>query len=138
MKRTIALIMAGLLGVVVVVILTLRILISHSVRENITIAENHYPGSAEDALIAYLSDTANSTDDRTKIAIWTLGQTRSTKALPYLQELYNEDPEGRTCKGRHDSVLCQRELHKAIASIESGLPGAKKKIWLGFWQRIDD
>lgn len=130
--------MAGLLGVAVVMILTLRILISHSVKENITIAKNHYPGSAEDALIAYLSDTANSTDDRTEIAIWTLGQTRSRKALLYLKALYNEDPEGRTCKGRHDSVLCQRELHKAIASIESGLPGAKKKIWLGFWQRIDD
>ncbi len=136
MKRTISLIMAGLLGVAVVVILTLRILISHSVKENITIAKNHYPGSAEDALIAYLSDTANSPDDRTEIAIWTLGQTRSGKALPYLKVLYMEDPEGRTCEGRHDSVLCQREIHKAIASIENSLPGSKKKIWLGAWQRL--
>jgi len=130
--------MAGLLGVVVVMILALRILISHTVRENITIAENHYPGNGEDALIAYLSDTANSPDDRTKIAIWTLGQTRSGKALPYLQELYNEDPDGKTCKGRHDSVLCQREIHKAIACIQSRLPGSKKKIWLGAWQRLKE
>lgn len=131
MKRTITLIMAGLLGVVAVMILALRILISHTVKENITIAENHYPGSAEDALIAYLSDTANSPYDRTKIAIWTLGQTRSGKALPYLQELYNEDPDGKTCKGRHDEVLCQREIHKAIACIQSSLPDSKTKIWLG-------
>lgn len=138
MARTITLVMAGLLGVALVLIIILRILISHTVRENITIAENHYRGSAEDALIAYLSDSTNSPDDRTHIAIWTLGQIRSEKALPSLQKLYNEDPDGITCKGRHDSVLCQREIHKAIVSIENDLPGAKKKIWLGAWQRHYD
>jgi hypothetical protein len=61
---------------------------------------------------------------------------RSEKALPYLYDLYNDDPQGRTCKGKHNSVLCQYEIHKAIVSIENGLPGAKKKIWLGSWQKF--
>ena len=138
MKRTITFIVAGFLVLTILLFLAIQIWIGHSIKENITIAKNHYPGSAEDALIAYLSDTTNSPDNRTHIAVWTLGQMRSEKALPYLNDLYNDDPQGRTCKGKHDSVICQYEIRKAIASIESGLPGAKKKIWLGFWQRIDD
>jgi hypothetical protein len=57
-------------------------------------------------------------NDKTHIAIWTLGQLRSEKALPVLRNLYKDDPEGNSCYGRHDSVICQYELYKAIRSIE--------------------
>jgi|WetSurMetagenome_2_1015567.scaffolds.fasta_scaffold1255257_1 hypothetical protein len=93
--------------------------IDSSVREFIRLAKDKYPGnSAEDALISYLLDSKNSTMDRSRIAVWTLGQIQSQKALPILRELYNDDPEGKTCKGRHNTVLCQYELFKAIHAIE--------------------
>ncbi len=116
---------------------TIRIVIGHEIKENINIAKKQYPGKAEDALIAYLSDTTNSPRDRTKIAIWTLGQIRSEKALPVLKELYKNDPEGKTCKGRHNSVLCQYGIHKAIVSIENNWLGAKEKNWFGSWARLN-
>lgn len=138
MKRTITFIVAGLLVLTVLLFITVHAWIEHSVKENIAIAKNLYSGTAEEALIAFLTDTTNAPDERTHIAIWTLGQVRSEKALPYLYDLYNNDPEGKTCKGRHDSVICQYGIHKAIASVENGLPGAKKKIWLGSWRRSND
>lgn len=93
--------------------------INRGVKERICIAREKYTGTAEDALIAFLADTTNSPCERTDVAIWTLGQIQSQKALPILKELYNSDPEGKTCKGRHDSVLCQYGLYKAIRAIES-------------------
>jgi len=138
MKRTITFIVVGLVVMAGVLFLGMQILIGHSIKENITVAKKHYPGNAEDALIAFLSDTTNTPENRTHIAIWTLGQMRSEKALPYLYDLYNDDPDGKSCQWRHDSVLCQREIHKAIVFIENGLPGSKKKIWLGSWQRLYD
>lgn len=137
MRRTITYIVAGLTVLMVVLFFAMRIWIGHSIKENITIAEKQYSGNAEDALIAYLNDTTNSPDDRSHIAIWTLGQMRSEKALPYLKELYNNDPEGRTCRGRHDMVLCQYEIHKAMVSIEHGWLGAKQKNWFGSWRRLN-
>ena len=95
------------------------ILINHGVKERISIAQEKYPGNAENALLAFLADTANSPRERTDVAIWTLGQIQSQKALPVLKELYNSDPDGKTCYGRHDSVLCQYDLYKAIRAIES-------------------
>lgn len=71
------------------------------------------------------------------MAIWTLSQIRSKKALPVLSKLYRNDPEGNTCKGRHDSVLCQYGIHKAIVSIEHGWLGSKEKSWFGSWQRLN-
>ena len=138
MKRTITFIVAGLLVLAVLLFLAMHAWIEHSVKENIAIAKSHYSGTAEEALIAFLQDSTNTPDDRTHIAIWTLGQIRSEKSLPYLYDLYVDDPEGMTCKGKHDSVLCQYGIHKAIVSIESELPGSKKKIWLGAWQRHYD
>jgi hypothetical protein len=38
-------------------------------KENIALVRQQYPGSAEDALIAYLTDTSNSPENRTHIAI---------------------------------------------------------------------
>ena len=37
-----------------------------------------------------------------------------------LNKNFLDDTEGRTCKGRHDKVLCQYEIHKAIVAIERG------------------
>lgn len=93
--------------------------IDHDVKENIRTAKERYPGAADEALIAYLQDTTNSAQNRSSIAIWTLGQIKSEKALPMLNELYKNDPSGITCKGRHDSVLCQYEIYKALNAIHS-------------------
>jgi len=118
-------------------ILAMRIWIGHDIKEYINIAKLQYSGIAEDALIAYLSDTTHTPQDRSDIAIWTLGQIRSQKALPILKELYKNDPEGNTCKYHHDTVLCQYGIHKAIVSIESKWLGAKEKNWFGSWSRLN-
>jgi len=115
----------GIIGVSVLVMSAISLLalytwIGHDVKGNIRTAELKYPGKAEDALISYLLDTANSTFDRSSLAVWTLGQIHSEKALPVLHGLYKDDPEGKICKGRHDKVLCQYEIHKAIVAIERG------------------
>ncbi|MGE5458503.1 MAG: HEAT repeat domain-containing protein [Methanococcaceae archaeon] len=86
---------------------------------NIGIAREKYSGNAEDALITYLLDTTNTFNDRSHIAVWTLGQIKSKKALPIILQLYKDDPTGLTCKGRHDSVICQKVLFKAILAIKS-------------------
>jgi len=96
----------------------LRVWIGGSVKENIAIAKDIYHGTAEDALIEMLQDESISTNDKTHIAVWTLGQLHSEKALPLLKELYMEDPEGKTCYGNHDTEICQYELFKAIEAIE--------------------
>jgi hypothetical protein len=66
-----------------------------------------------------VKDEHNTPGDRSRVAIWTLGRIKSEKALPLLRELYRDDPRGETCYGRHDSVLCQYEIRKAITSMES-------------------
>jgi hypothetical protein len=93
--------------------------IRDDVKKNISIARQKYPGKAEDALISFLQDESNSFHDRTHIAIWTLGMLKSGKALPVLRGYYLDDPKGITCHGKHDQMLCQYSLHKAIAQIES-------------------
>ncbi|MGE5457937.1 MAG: HEAT repeat domain-containing protein [Methanococcaceae archaeon] len=109
---------------------TFLIMIRNGVKENISIAKKEYPGKAEDALLAYLADSTKSPRERTEIAVWTLGQIRSGKALPVLKSLYKNDPEGKTC--RHDSELCQYEIHKAILSIERNGIGIKEKRIFGW------
>jgi hypothetical protein len=99
--------------------LALYVWIDFSVKENIAFAKKKYPGKAEDALIAFLRDENNSPESRTHLAIYTLGQIKSKKALPILYSLYKNDPEGKTCKGRHDKVICQYGLHTAIECIEN-------------------
>lgn len=117
-------------GIIVALLFTgtfevFRILIGNGIRENISIAKNEYPGKAEDALLAYLADSTKSVQDRTKIAVWTLGQIRSEKALPVLQRLYN------------NSDLNQYEVHKAIVSIESNWMGAREKNVFGSWRKLN-
>lgn len=119
MKRKIILIAASLIILLISAFAVLMLAIRHGVKERIEIAQEKYQGNAEDALIAWLLDTTNSPRSRTDVAVWTLGQIQSQKALPVLKELYNSDPKGKTCYGRHDSVLCQYEIYKAISAIES-------------------
>lgn len=118
MKRR--LLIAGLVFVVILVggLLVLQIGIGLSVKQNIRLAQQKYPGTAEDVLISYMMDENISPEGRSHEAIWTLGQIRSKKALPWLRELYKDDPRGKTCYGKHDSLLCQYEIHKAIVAIE--------------------
>ena len=118
MKRVLITTGVILLALLACAIIILYFWIGQSVKENIIKAQEKYPGTAEEALVAYLLDTGNSTNDRTHLAIWTLGQIRSEKALPILKELNKDDPEGKTCYGHHDTMLCQYEIYKAITAIE--------------------
>lgn len=119
MKKTILLIIGILFTLALLGSVAMYIWIDRDVKSNIQIAKEKYDGKAEDALIAYLLDTTNSPFDRSHVAIWTLGQIHSEKAIPILTRLYENDPEGKTCKGRHDSVLCQREIYKALNASKS-------------------
>jgi hypothetical protein len=117
-KRTLIIAGSSLAVVIFCFILGVRTWIGSDIKKNISIARQQYPGKAEDVLIAYLLDEHNSPGDRSNVAIWTLGQIRSKKALPVLYKFYKNDPEGKTCRGRHAYVLCQYELHKSIDCIE--------------------
>ncbi len=137
MKRILYIIGISLTVLFLCLFLAMRIWCGQAVKENISIAKAQYGGTAEDALIAYLSDATHSPKDRTELAIWTLGQIRSEKALPVLRGLYKDDPNGVTCKYNHRTVLCQYEIHKAIVSIEHGWLGAKEKNVFGSWARLN-
>ncbi len=119
MKRAPYMIAGGIILLCLTSFTLLKIRVGRDVKTNIEMAQEKYPGSAEDTLIAYLEDEHNTPGDRSQVAIWTLGKIKSEKALPLLRELYRDDPGGETCYGRHDSVLCQYEIRKAITSIES-------------------
>ena len=120
MKKFLIIIAAGLVILFAGFSAGIYLWIDITVQKNIKVAKMKYPGGkAEDSLIAYLSDTTNSPQDRSHIAIWTLGQIHSEKALPVLKKFYKNDPEGKTCYGRHNSVLCQYEIYKAINAAES-------------------
>ena len=135
MKRTLVFIGIGITTVLLCFILTMFLIIRHGIKERISIAKEKYSGIAEDALIAYLSDSIHTPRERSDVAVWTLGQIRSQKALPLLKKLYRNDPLGKTC--RHNTELCQYELHKAIVSIERRWMGAKEKNWFGSFSRLN-
>lgn len=120
MKRKLVILCIYILTLAIGSFIGLHIWIGGDVKKNIEIVKKQYSGSAEEALISFLKDENNSFNDRTHKAIWTLGQIRSKKALPLLKELYKNDPKGETCKGYHDSELCQYELSKAIVAVEKG------------------
>jgi hypothetical protein len=119
MKKKLIILSASLITLLILGFFAIYIWIDFDVRKNINYAKEKYPGIAEDALIAYLLDTANSPQDRSSVAIWTLGQIHSQKALPILKRFYKNDPEGKTCHGKHNTVLCQYEIYKAIKAEES-------------------
>jgi hypothetical protein len=137
LKRTLIFAGVSLAAILISFVLTMRVWIGQGIKEHISIAKQQYSGIAEDALIAYLTDSTHTPRERTDIAIWTLGQIRSQKALPVLKKLYKNDPEGMSCKYHHNEVLCQYEIHKAIVSIEHGWLGAKEKNWFGSWSRLN-
>ena len=114
MKRKLFIISAGIVTLLVFGFFAIYIWIDVDVNKNIKTVKEKYSGNAEDALIEYLLDTTNTFHDRTHVAIWTLGQIQSEKALPILKDLYKNDPDGKTCYGKHDSVLCQYEIYKAM------------------------
>lgn len=114
MKKKLIIVAASLFTLLVLGFLSIYIWIDVDVKKNIKTAKEKYSGNAEDALIEYLLDTNNTFHDRTSVATWTLGQIQSKKALPILKDLYKNDPEGKTCYGKHDSVLCQYEIYKAM------------------------
>lgn len=119
MKRILIIVGAGLILLFITSVLGLHLWNRHYVKEYISIAKSQYSGKAEDALIAYLMDNTHSPNDRSRIAVWTLGQIQSKKALPILSKLYRNDPKGKTC--RHDTEVCQYGIFKAMRSIhESG------------------
>ncbi|MBN1821631.1 MAG: HEAT repeat domain-containing protein [Prolixibacteraceae bacterium] len=120
MKRLLTIIAIVIIFLISSSFVVINIWIGHDVKQNIKLAQLKYGGSAEDALITFLEDKNNSFNDRTHKAVWTLGQIRSEKALPILKKYYYDDPKGKTCKGNHNSMLCQYELHKAISAIENG------------------
>jgi len=114
MKRIVFIVSGSLISLLFLGFIAVYIWIDIDMKKNIRTAKEKYPGKAEDALITYLLDTTNSPKNRSSISIWTLGQIQSEKAIPILNELYKNDPEGKTCKGKHDSVLCQYEIYKAL------------------------
>ena len=119
MKKAILIVSGSLIALILLGFIAIYSWIDIDVKKNISTAKEQYSGKAEDALIAYLMDTTNSPQDRSSIAVWTLGQIKSEKALAELNELYKNDPEGITCKGKHDAVLCQYEIYKAMNAIKS-------------------
>jgi hypothetical protein len=118
MKRKIIFLISGALSIGTLMLLGLHLWIGSNVKRNIDLAMNNYSGNAEEALIALVMDENNTFEKRTHAGIWTLGQIRSEKAMPILKELYHDDPEGNTCFKKHDSILCQYEINKAIQAIE--------------------
>jgi uncharacterized membrane protein YukC len=82
MKKKLITIGLGVIALLLAVFVAFYIWIDVTVKENIGIAKEKYPGNAEDALIAYLLDPVNSYSDRSQLAVWTLGQIKSEKALP--------------------------------------------------------
>ena len=120
MKRKILTITFVLFGIALIGIFILYSVNRITVKSNIKHCQELFPGSAEDALIAYMLDYTKHPENRSHIAIWTLAQIESEKALPHLHSFYINDPKGKTCADKHDEELCQYEIHKAIRSIENG------------------
>ena len=118
-SKTLIILLASVVVLFVVSVVAMNAWIRSDVKENISIAQQKDPGTVEEALISFLQDNSNSYNDRTHVAIWTLGMLKSEKALPVLRSYYKDDPKGVTCKGHHNQMLCQSGLHKAIAQIES-------------------
>jgi len=99
----------------------LKVWTGDSVKDNIAYAQGKYHGKADEALIAMLFEEKIPTNDKTHIAVWTLGQLQVDEALPLLKELYLDDPDGETCYGKHDQVICQYEIYKATEAVEGNM-----------------
>lgn len=120
LKRILIITLSGILVVGLIMLFAVHFMIRKDVKEHMELAQQRYSGTPEEALIAFMQDEENVMYDRIHTGIWTLGQIRSEKALPILKSYYKDDPKGETCLGKHDSMLCQYEIHKAIWKIEKG------------------
>lgn len=129
MKKVILIIGGSIITLLLLGYIGMYIWIDITVKDNIKVAKEKYSGKAEDALIAYLLDSTNTFNDRSHVAIWTLGQIHSEKAIPILNGFYKNDPEGKLCKGRHNSVFCQYEIYKAL--------NARKVNWWPLHSRLN-
>ncbi|MCK5795173.1 MAG: HEAT repeat domain-containing protein [Anaerolineales bacterium] len=88
--------------------------IGYSVKEKCQAAQEQYGGSCTAALIQYLEDEESHSLKERNQAVWALGQIGDPKALPPLKKYYT----GEVC--RHDKILCQWELEKAISLTDGG------------------
>ncbi len=97
--------------------------IHKSVRENCQVAQQAHPHTGDDtaALIDFMNSESHSFQDRTHLAIWTLGRLGTSRALPALESAYT----GEVCD--HERKLCQYELEKAIKRC-GGTPNPPRKI----------
>ena len=118
-SKTLIIVLASVIVLFAVSAIAINGWIRSEVKKNISIAQQRYPGTAEEALISFLLDEKNSFHDRTHKAIWTLGMLKSEKALPILRSYYKNDPKGLTCHEKHDQMICQYGLLKAIVQIEN-------------------
>lgn len=134
LKRTVILTGSTLLILLLTGLISLLIMIGHGIKERINIAKTEHPGKAEDALLAYLADSTKTFNERSDVAVWTLGQIKSRKALPVLKSLYKNNPNYQC---NHRTELCQYEIYKAIISIERGWRGDKEKKVFGLWTRLN-
>ncbi len=71
----------------------------------------HYPGDKIEALISLSQDKTQELKIRNN-AIWALGKIRDTRSIPALKGLQT----GKPCD--HTGLVCQRELEKAILTLE--------------------
>jgi hypothetical protein len=84
--------------------------IRQAVEKNCRSAQAAHPHPGEDvaALVDYMNSSEHTPQERTHLAVWTLGRLGDNRALPALTLLYTGEP----CD--HANALCQYELEKAI------------------------
>lgn len=89
----------------------LRIWFKSDINQICDDAMNQYEGDKIEALISVLKSESQSLNNKNN-AIWALGKLKATDALPVLRSLKT----GAECD--HSRFVCQRELDKAISTIE--------------------
>ena len=92
-----------------------------------TMATKKYPGDKVEALMKVVetSETGYSADlyRANNHAFWALGQLGDKRALPFLKGLET----GEKCE--HNTNICQGEIKKAIAMLESDQFNLPKYLW---------
>lgn len=78
-------------------------------------AAHPHPGDAVAAMLEYVQSDSHTLKER-NLAVWSLGQSRDSRALPILEGYLT----GEKCD--HDSKLCQSELKKAIMLCKPDAP----------------
>jgi len=99
----------------------LGLLIGHQVRGEVERAQATVGGEPIAALLT-VADSDDASLSQRNHAIWALGQLGAAEALPLLRRLRT----GQPCV--HDSLVCQREVEKAIALCD-GAPNLGAMLW---------